>query len=88
MKAIIEASTNIEIVKHYLISILYHFISGLAPYVIPNMDILSELSGNVPLVRPIFKLTNYKEMIEGSFLLCEISQKHVYSALFNYLTNQ
>ena len=65
-KAVIEASANIELVKHYLISILCHFISSLAPYIAHNLDILTELSGNVPLVSPIFKLTDYKKMIEGN----------------------
>ena len=63
-KAVIEASANIETLTHYVISVLHHFISRLRPFVIPNMDILSELSESVLLVSPVFKLTEYKEKIK------------------------
>ena len=63
-KAIIEASANIEIVKCYLISVLHRYILGLTPYITHSVDILDELSGNVPLVRPVFKLAHYKEKIK------------------------
>ena len=56
---------NIEMVKHYLISVLYQFISELTPLIIPNMDLLSELSKKFTLVRPVFKLADYKEKIKG-----------------------
>ena len=62
-KAVIEASANIEILKHFSIFVLHRFVSGLTPLIIPNMDLLSELSKNVPLVSPVFKLAHYKEKI-------------------------
>ena len=66
-KAIVEASANIETLKHYIISVIHHVVSGLKPQAIPidtKLDILSELSRNVQLVRPIFKLSDYRRMIE------------------------
>ena len=66
-KVIIEAGANIETLKHYLITVLHHVISELTPQAMPidaKLNILSELSNNVRLVRPVFKLSNYRRMIE------------------------
>ena len=66
-KAIIEASANIETLKHYLISVLHHVVSGLKPLAMPiitKLDILSELSRTVKLVRPIFKVSVYQGKIK------------------------
>ena len=66
-KVITESSANIESLKHFLISVLHHAISGLKPHVIPldtKFDILSELSKTVLLVRPVFKISDYKEKIK------------------------
>ena len=62
-KAVIEAGDNLETLMHYVISILHRFISGLTPFK-HNLDILGELSGNVLLVSPLFKLREYQEMIK------------------------
>ena len=62
-KAVIEASTNIEILKHFSISILHHHISELTPLTTANVDFLSELSADFLQVRPVFKLTDFKEKI-------------------------
>ena len=48
------ASTNTEMVTHYLISVFYQFILGLT-LIIPNMDYLNELSKNFTPVSPVFK---------------------------------
>ena len=63
IKAVIEAGGNLETLTHYVISILHRFISGLTPFK-HNLDILGELSGNVLLVSPLFKLREYQKMIK------------------------
>ena len=66
-EAIIEASANIETLKHYLISFLHHVVSGLKPLamsIVTKLDILSELSRTVMLVRPVFKVPDYQGKIK------------------------
>ena len=68
IKAIFEASANLEILKHFLISILHHVISEAELEIIPlktRFDILNELSKTALLVRPVFKLSDYNKMIQG-----------------------
>ena len=66
-KAIFEASANMETLKHYLISVLHHVILELQPSAIQvstRLNILSELSKTVLLVRPVLKLPKCNEMIK------------------------
>ena len=67
-KAIIETSANMEASEHYLIAVLHHLILDLSPSVISvdtKCNILSELSKTVSLVRPVFKFSGYKKMINN-----------------------
>ena len=66
-KAIIEATDNMETLKHYLISVLHHVILKLQSSAISfstKLNILSELSKTVLLVKPVLKLPNYNEIVE------------------------
>ena len=67
VEAMVESSANMETLKHYLISVLHHAVSGLRPSAIlvdTKFDILSQLSETVLLVRPVFKISDYKEKIK------------------------
>ena len=62
-----------EASKHYLIAVLHHLILDLSPSVISvdtKFYILSELSKTVSLVRPVFKFSGYKKMMDkkGSWI--------------------
>ena len=66
-KAIFEATDNMETLKRFLISALHHVVLELTPSAISQstkLDILSEMSKTVLLVKPVLKLPKYNKMVE------------------------